>query len=93
MHFVLIAAFITASVSLFAQSAASTNAASRRPAPVYSPEIHGGGKVTFRIRAPKASEVKVSGEWSGDTIELTKDAEGVWSVTLGPLAPDKSSKS
>jgi enterochelin esterase-like enzyme len=57
---------------------------------VVSPEVDAAGKVTFRIRAPKASAVKVSsGElkpWLG-TASLVKDDAGVWSITIGPVDP------
>jgi enterochelin esterase-like enzyme len=57
-------------------------------APV-SPEVHKDKKVTFRIQAPKASEVTLRGDWmTGAPVKLEKDAEGVWSVEVGPLAPD-----
>jgi enterochelin esterase family protein len=49
-------------------------------------------RVTFRIYAPKASEVSVEGEWIrqglGTGGPLIKDEEGVWSLTVGPLPPD-----
>jgi enterochelin esterase-like enzyme len=59
---------------------------------VVSPEVDAGGKVTFRIRAPKATAVKVSsGElkpWLGaSTKELVKDDAGVWALTIGPVDP------
>ena len=34
-----------------------------RPAPLVSPEVHPDKKVTFRICAPKASEVTLRGDW------------------------------
>jgi len=34
-----------------------------RPGPVVSPELKSDGSVTFRLRAPKATEVKVSGQF------------------------------
>jgi hypothetical protein len=41
--------------------------------------------VTFRLRAPGATSVTVSGsEFLKGSIPLTKDADGVWSVTVGP---------
>jgi enterochelin esterase-like enzyme len=60
--------------------------------PVVSPDVDAGGKVTFRIRAPKATTVKVSsGElkpWLGaGAKELVKDEAGVWSLTIGPVDP------
>jgi enterochelin esterase-like enzyme len=52
-----------------------------------SPEVQSDHKVTFRLYAPKASEVKVYGDF-GEEAELTKDEKGVWSVTVGPFTPD-----
>jgi enterochelin esterase-like enzyme len=55
------------------------------PRPV-SPEIHPDRTVTFRLSAPKASEVTLNGTWDGARdLKLAKDDSGVWSVTLGPL--------
>jgi len=57
-----------------------------------SPEVHADRTVTFRIRAPQASDVKLTGDWlatpeaaTGGIINMTKDATGVWSVTSAPL--------
>jgi enterochelin esterase family protein len=59
-----------------------------RPAPLRSLEIHPDRTVTFRFRAPQANDVTVNGSWdNGTNIKMTKDAEGVWSATVGPLAP------
>jgi enterochelin esterase-like enzyme len=57
--------------------------------PVLSPEVHPDHRVTFRIKAPKASDVTLSGDWLGNAEppKLTKDEQGVWSVTLGPFEP------
>src|SRR5438128_547944 len=67
----------------------STNAPARRQnAPVFSPEIHADGTITFRIRAPKATEVKVLGEWPNGELTLSKDAEEIWSGSAGPLTPE-----
>jgi enterochelin esterase-like enzyme len=52
-----------------------------------SPEVHPDRKVTFRIDAPKASEVTLTGDWLAGTEKLAKDERGTWSVTLGPLEP------
>lgn len=56
---------------------------------VVSPEVLPDRRVTFRIRAPKASEVTLTGDWLGTTPapKLAKDDAGVWSVTLGPFEP------
>jgi enterochelin esterase family protein len=46
--------------------------------------------VTFRVLAPKASEVLVRGDWPANppTPPMTKDEKGVWAVTIGPLPAD-----
>jgi len=62
----------------------------RQPTPndsLKSTEVSSDHKVTFRIYAPKASEVSVSGDF-GPGGKLTKDEKGVWSITVGPLTPD-----
>jgi enterochelin esterase family protein len=72
--------------SLIAQQPAPAPAA--RPAPLRSPEIHPDRTVTFRLLAPKASEVTLNGSWDGGTnLKMTKDEAGIWSTTIGPLAP------
>jgi len=51
-----------------------------------SPQISDDHHVTFRIYAPKASEVTFNADWIGATnMPMTKDDQGVWSTTLGPL--------
>ena len=55
-----------------------------------STEVAPDRKVTFRIWAPKASEVRLRGDWmeGSGTELLVKDEQGVWSASVGPLAPD-----
>lgn len=51
-----------------------------------SPEVLSDKKVTFRLSAPKATTVTLNGAWDIDNqIPMTKDDQGVWSVTVGPL--------
>ena len=57
-----------------------------------SPEVHPDRTVTFRIRAPKASEVSLTGDWmatpqtaTGGTVPMTKGDDGVWTFTSPPL--------
>src|SRR4051812_8602134 len=62
----------------------------RQPTPndgLKSTEVGEDRKVTFRIYAPKADEVSVSGEF-GRGGKMTRDEKGVWSLTVGPLEPD-----
>src|SRR5690242_7134406 len=59
------------------------------PPRLISPEVHADRKVTFRISAPRATEVTVRGDWlSGPPVKLEKGDKGVWSATVGPLTPD-----
>lgn len=55
-----------------------------------SPEVQSDRRVTFRIRAPKATRVTLFGAWMpvGAEEPMTKDADGLWSVTAGPLQPN-----
>jgi enterochelin esterase-like enzyme len=63
--------------------------ATRVPAPhVTSPEIAPDRRVTFRVYAPKAAEVSLSGEFMREAKPLEKGADGIWSVTVGPIAPE-----
>lgn len=62
----------------------SVTAQSQRGPRVKSPEIHANNSVTFRILAPDASKVTLSGNWMagwGTQVELTKGDSGIWSVT------------
>jgi enterochelin esterase-like enzyme len=53
------------------------------------PGIHADGSITFTLEAPDARTVQVAG---GDGLgtgpfPMTKDAEGIWSVTTPPAVP------
>jgi enterochelin esterase-like enzyme len=57
-----------------------------------SPEVHPDRTVTFRLFAPKASDVVLMGspgilEEIKEPKPLQKDDKGVWSLTVGPLPP------
>src|SRR4051794_19840551 len=79
---------------------ATTALSQRGPAPFYedtnnipvSPEVHSDRRVTFRLFAPKASEVVLMGspgilEVIKKPMPLAKDDKGVWSLTIGPIPP------
>jgi enterochelin esterase family protein len=54
-----------------------------------SPEILDDQKVTFRLRAPNATEVLLNGDWpQGRGVKMVKDDAGIWSATIGPLTPE-----
>ena len=57
-------------------------AMAQRAAPIISPEVGDKGAVTFRVKAGKAQEVALRGQWDQQQVAMTKDADGVWSVTV-----------
>lgn len=62
-------------------------------AALISPEVHDDQRVTFRLQAPQASRVELNGAIlsamdADQSRTFTKDASGIWSLTVGPLAPD-----
>ncbi|HSH93212.1 MAG TPA: alpha/beta hydrolase-fold protein [Roseimicrobium sp.] len=66
-----------------AQPAATTPAPAARPAPVISPEVNPDHSVIFRIKAPKATEVSVRGQWAKEALPMVKGNDGVWSGSAG----------
>lgn len=44
--------------------------------------------MTFRLRAPDAKAVSVSGQFLRERAAMTKDETGLWSVTVGPVEPN-----
>ncbi|MCC6858760.1 MAG: esterase [Bryobacterales bacterium] len=83
------------STTIWLTAAALTCAAQpvRTPSPgdkVISPEVHSDGRVTFRLYAPQAREVTFSGALgveSSPKQPMTRDEDGIWSLTVGPLGP------
>jgi enterochelin esterase family protein len=58
---------------------------------VVSPEVLKDQKVTFRLFAPEATKVAISGEWMtgfGEQLPLVKNDTGLWVLTVGPLKPE-----
>ncbi|KAA5547810.1 esterase [Adhaeribacter rhizoryzae] len=55
---------------------------------VISPQVHPDNKVTFRFLAPASKEVKLNAQFEKAPVPMTKDAAGIWSVTVGPVKPD-----
>jgi enterochelin esterase-like enzyme len=57
------------------------------PDGLVSPDVHPDRTVTFRVRAPKATEVTLYGDWMspGKPQPMTKDDAGVWTVQTAPL--------
>ncbi len=69
---------------------------------IISPEINADNSVTFRLHAPNAKSVQVTGDFlptvkvttprgemdGPGKAELVKDENGVWAFTTGPLKPE-----
>jgi enterochelin esterase-like enzyme len=54
-----------------------------------SPEVAADGKITFRVAAPKAETVRVTGNDMPQLpkgAEMTKTDKGYWEATVGPVA-------
>jgi len=65
--------------------------------PVDTPSVSEDRRVTFTLAAPEADKVvleNTTGGWTGsawpdgDRVAMSKDENGVWSVTIGPLDPE-----
>jgi len=77
-------------------TAAARSAATPRAsmAAVRSATVLPDARVTFSLSAPQAGQVmlnfqnKVGPSPAADAIPMTEDANGLWSVTVGPLAPN-----
>lgn len=56
---------------------------------VISPKVNADKTVTFSYLAPNASTVLLGGgQFGAVDVPMTKNSEGVWSVTFGPIKPD-----
>src|SRR5262245_24492802 len=76
----LILAFVLGAIApMFAQRQASR---------VLSPEVLPDHRVTFRVQAPKAQEVILTGEFLDGQKPFERDASGLWTVTVGPIEPE-----
>src|SRR5690554_6506102 len=64
-------------------------------APLNSPEVHDDRTVTFRLNAPHAQTVALNPgaihtvlELGREPLNFSKGADGIWTLTIGPLPPD-----
>nr|WP_320039466.1 alpha/beta hydrolase-fold protein [uncultured Bacteroides sp.] len=69
---------------------------------VVSPEIHNNNTVTFRLKAPKAVKVQITGDFlptqkfktpfgeadGPGVADLTEGKDGIWEYTTNPLKPE-----
>ena len=74
-------------LSLLLLASSAINAGAQAPPTFVSPEVT-NGTITLRYFAPNAQQITVAGELDGKTHPMAKGANGVWTVTIGPLQPD-----
>lgn len=61
---------------------------------IQSPVIQPDNSVTFKVLAPHAREVKLSGDWmpaqgwQPGSVPMQRDNNGLWSITTAPLEPE-----
>lgn len=71
-----------------AQSGFSTEGWWKPADPPFSPVVHPDRTITFRLRAPQARTVELLfDEWDVRSCPMQCNEEGIWSVTIGPVAP------
>lgn len=68
--------------------APDTQAQAPRPPQLQSPVVHADRTVTFSVRAPNAQKVELSGQFQKGNQAMSKDTNGVWTTTTGPLEPN-----
>jgi enterochelin esterase family protein len=84
----LVTILVISTLSLTKISAQEIQA--QRGVQVVSPEIAGNNMVTFNLYSANAQSVVLNGSWmvQGDNGNMTKNPQGVWSITIGPLLSD-----
>jgi len=61
---------------------------------IISPEIHEDHRVTFRVQAPGAEDVKLTGDWMPavgwvpGSVAMERDENGLWAYTTAVLEPE-----
>jgi enterochelin esterase-like enzyme len=68
----------------------AANARAQGTAAVKSPDVQADRSVIFRLRAPDAKAVKVTGDFlaSGATLDAVKNDQGIWEAKSTPLPSD-----
>ena len=79
-----------ASIVALAAAAHAQQSLNFQAKPIVSPEVS-ANTATFRIQAPNAKEVKISGDWmpsrnwAPGMADMTKDSDGIWTYTAKDL--------
>ncbi len=72
---------------MLAQQAPAAGRGGRGAPAVPGYEVHPDRTVTFKLRAPEAAKVTVSGDFTQAPLTMTKGQDGIWSGTSAPLRP------
>jgi enterochelin esterase family protein len=68
--------------------AATSFAQPGRAPQLESPIVNADRTITFKFRAPKADSVLLSAQFLKGAQHMSKDSNGVWNITVGPVKPD-----
>ena len=86
---ILLCASLAAVSVLSAQAPAPPAGAAQASGPLVPHEVLPDRRVTFRLNAPKASQVALNFQaWNTKPQPMTKNEKGVWSLTVGPVEPE-----
>jgi len=90
MRISLLATLLALSSLVFAQppAPAAGRGGGRGTPPKPSYIVQPDKSVTFQVRAPDATTVKLTGDLVQGPQDMTKGDDGYWSVTVGPLKPN-----
>jgi 1,4-alpha-glucan branching enzyme len=81
--------FLAALLSTVAWAQATTPAAQPAPPVVISPEVSKNRQITFRLLAPQAENVRLTGgdmPGIGQGKPMTKGEKDIWEITVGPIS-------
>jgi enterochelin esterase-like enzyme len=88
LRIVLVAALAGLAPAAYAQAPAGRGGA--QAPQVNSPELLSDKRITFRLLAPQAQSVRLAAgdiQGLGQATQFTKGENGVWELTVGPVAP------
>jgi enterochelin esterase-like enzyme len=76
-------------IQMSAQNTFTTQSWWKPADPKFSPVVHEDKTITFRLDAPDAKKVALAfDEWDVVQQPMTKDENGIWSITIGPVKPN-----
>jgi enterochelin esterase-like enzyme len=72
---------------LFGQVADDSKPAMSNVLNAQYPRVYPDGRASFRLVAPNAGKVQVAGPMAAAPVDMTKGADGIWTVTIPPPVP------